>query len=204
VPVGSLRGQVTDPSGAAVAGATVAVLPAEGTSSNHDTNRDGIFEVKAARSWKYTVQGFRARFCAIFREDVGDCAGSPMVSNVHLAIQEQQERVIVSDSTTPLDTSGGSNAKLPYFEGQGSGGLCLMIGRIAGRSYRSCWSVCRTERRANLHRWFYRWTASSEIFHPKIPLNQNPFRADMTNWVTVELEILTKPGTDKFHGQFTD
>ena len=46
VPVGSVRGQVTDPSGAAVVGATVVVLPPEGASSSATTNRDGIFEVK--------------------------------------------------------------------------------------------------------------------------------------------------------------
>src|SRR5712692_8782618 len=118
VPVGSLRGQVTDPSSAAVAGATVAVLPAEGTSSTATTNRDGIFEVKPLAPGKYTVQVFAPGFAQFSVKDVAIAAGSPMVLNVHLAIQEQQERVIVSDSTTQLDTSGGSNANSLTLKGK--------------------------------------------------------------------------------------
>src|SRR5258705_2580490 len=69
VPVGGLRGQVTDPSGAAVAGATVAGLPAEGASSTATTNRDGIFEVKPLAPGKYTLQGFAPRFAQTSRTD---------------------------------------------------------------------------------------------------------------------------------------
>ncbi len=36
-PTGSVRGQVTDPSGAVIAGATVVVLPADGASSTATT-----------------------------------------------------------------------------------------------------------------------------------------------------------------------
>src|SRR5882757_7310215 len=61
-PNGSLRGQVTDPSGAAVVNATVVVLPADGASSNATTDRDGIFEVKPLVPGSYTVQVFAQGF----------------------------------------------------------------------------------------------------------------------------------------------
>jgi hypothetical protein len=99
---------VTDPSGAAVAGATVAVLTAEGAASTATTNRDGIFEVKLLAPGNYTVQVFAPGFAQTSVKDVAIVAGPPVVLNVRLAIQEQQEKVIVSDSTTQLDTSGGS------------------------------------------------------------------------------------------------
>src|SRR6266403_531624 len=118
VPVGSLRGQVTDPSGAAVVGATVVVLPAEGASSTTTTNRDGIFEVKPLAPGKYTVQVFAQGFAQFSLPDVAIAAGSPIVLNVHLAIEEQRERVVVSDSTTQLDTSGGSNANSLTLKGK--------------------------------------------------------------------------------------
>src|SRR5258707_7782580 len=97
LPVGSLRGQVTDPSGAAVVGATVVVLPAEGASSTATTNRDGIFDVKPLAPGKYTVQVFAQGFAQFSVSNVAVVAGSPVLLDVHLAIEEQREQAVVSD-----------------------------------------------------------------------------------------------------------
>jgi len=109
-PSGSLRGQVTDPSGAAVANATVVVLPADGASSTATTNRDGIFEVKPLAPGNYTVQIFAQGFAPFELKSVTVSIASARSLNIKLSIQEQQEKVVVSDSTTSLDTAGGSNA----------------------------------------------------------------------------------------------
>src|SRR5437899_3641579 len=90
VATGSLRGQVTDPSGAAVPGATVAVLPAEGPSSTTTTNRDGVFELKPLAPGKYIVQVFARGFAQFEVKDVAVTAGSPIVIAVHLSIEEQK------------------------------------------------------------------------------------------------------------------
>src|SRR5882724_2341684 len=77
VPTGALRGQVTDPSGAAVAGAAVVVLPTEGPSSTANTNRDGVFEVKPLAPGKYTVQVFAQGFAQFEVKEIAVSAGSP-------------------------------------------------------------------------------------------------------------------------------
>ena len=117
-PSGSLRGQVTDPSGAAVAGATVVALPAEGASSTVTTTRDGSFEIKSLAPGKYTVQVFAQGFAQFEAKDVAVTAAAPAVLNVKLTIQEQEEKVIVSDSATQLDTSGGNNANSITLKGK--------------------------------------------------------------------------------------
>src|SRR5713226_7799859 len=202
VPVGSLRGQVTDPSGAAVAGATVAVLPAEGTSSTATTNRDGIFEVKPLAPGKYTVQVFAPGFAQFSVQDVAIAAGSPMVLNVHLAIQEQQERVMVSDSTTQLDTSGGSNANSLTLKGKDlealsddpdelQDELTALAGPSAGPNggqiYIDGFTAGQLPPKSAIR---------------EIRINQNPFSAEYDHLGYGRIEILTKPGTDKLHGQF--
>jgi Carboxypeptidase regulatory-like domain/TonB dependent receptor len=201
VPVGSLRGLVTDPSGAAVAGATVAVLPAEGTSSTATTNRDGIFEVKPLAPGKYTVQVFAPGFAKFSVKDVAIAAGSPMVLNVHLTIQEQQERVIVSDSTTQLDTSGGSNANSLTLKGKDlealsddpdelQDELTALAGPSAGPNggqiYIDGFTAGQLPPKSSIR---------------EIRLNQNPFSAEYDKLGYGRIEILTKPGTDRFHGQ---
>jgi hypothetical protein len=201
VPVGSLRGQVTDPSGAAVAGASIAVLPTEGTASTATTNRDGIFEVKPLAPGKYTVQVFAPGFAQFSVKDVAIAAGSPMVLNVHLAIQEQQERVIVSDSTTQLDTSGGSNANSLTLKGKDlealsddpdelQDELTALAGPSAGPNggqiYIDGFTAGQLPPKSSIR---------------EIRLNQNPFSAEYDKLGYGRIEILTKPGTDKFHGQ---
>jgi len=201
VPVGSLRGQVTDPSGAAVAGAMVVVLPAQGASSTATTNRDGIFEVKPLAPGKYTVHVFAQGFAQFSVKDVAIATGAPVALNVHLAIQEQQERVVVSDSTTQLDTSGGSNANSLTLKGQDLDSLSddpdelqdeltalagPSAGPNGGQIYIDGFTAGQLPPKSSIR---------------EIRLNQNPFSAEYDKLGYGRIEILTKPGTDKFHGQ---
>ncbi len=201
VPVGSARGQVTDPSGAAVVGATVVVLPPEGASSSTTTNRDGIFEVKPLAPGKYTVQVFAQGFAQFSVSDVAVVAGSPVVLNVHLAIEEQREKVVVSDSTTQLDTSSGSNANSLTLKGKDlealsddpdelQDELTALAGPSAGPNggqiYIDGFTAGQLPPKSSIR---------------EIRLNQNPFSAEYDKLGYGRIEILTKPGTDKFHGQ---
>jgi hypothetical protein len=201
VPVGSIRGQVTDPSGAAVVGATVVVLPAEGASSTAATNRDGIFEVKPLAPGKYTVQVFAQGFAEFSVNDVVISTGTPFVLNVHLAIEEQKEKVVVSDSTTLLDTSGGSNANSLTLKGKDlealsddpdelQDELTALAGPSAGPNggqiYIDGFTGGQLPPKSSIR---------------EIRINQNPFSAEYDKLGYGRIEILTKPGTDKFHGQ---
>src|SRR5262249_6058159 len=82
---GSLRGQVLDPSGAAVAGATVLVLPAEGPTITSKTNRDGYYEAKVLPPGRYTVQVFATGFAPFEAKDIVVTAGSTAVLNARLS-----------------------------------------------------------------------------------------------------------------------
>ena len=105
---GSLRGQVVDPSGAAVAGATVMVLPAQGAAITATTNRDGSYEAKTLLPGKYAVQVFATGFAQFEAKDITIAAGSAAVLNVHLSIEEQKEKVEVRENAATLDTSAPS------------------------------------------------------------------------------------------------
>src|SRR5579862_9481884 len=53
---GSVHGQVTDPSGAAVPNAIVDVTPPSGQGATSKTGRDGTYEVKGLAPGNYTVK----------------------------------------------------------------------------------------------------------------------------------------------------
>src|SRR5947209_7965259 len=61
-PAGSIRGQVTDPSGAAITGATVILTPPTGSVLTAQTNGQGAYEFKLVPAGKYILtvvaQGF--------------------------------------------------------------------------------------------------------------------------------------------------
>src|SRR5258705_13919871 len=82
VPTGALRGQVTDPSGAAVAGAAVVVLPPGGPSRTGNTKRDGGFEVKPLAPGEYNVQVGWQRLAQFQGKENAVSAGSPVGFNI--------------------------------------------------------------------------------------------------------------------------
>ena len=62
---GVLRGQVTDPSGAAVVGATVLLTTPSGAAMDTTTNKDGVYEFKDLVPGKYELKAIAQGF-AVF------------------------------------------------------------------------------------------------------------------------------------------
>jgi hypothetical protein len=201
-PTGGVGGQVVDPSGAVVSGATIFVLPLEGASSTATTNREGFFEVKSLAPGKYRVQVIAQGFTPFESKDVDIAAGTPVVLNVRLTIEEQKEKVEVLDSSTQLDTSSGSNANSVTLKGKDlealsddpdelQDELTALAGPSAGPNggqiYIDGFTAGQLPPKSSIR---------------EIRLNQNPFSAEYDKLGYGRIEILTKPGTDKLHGQF--
>ena len=199
---GSLRGQVVDPSGAAVSGATVLILPAQGAAITATTGRDGSYEAKTLAPEKYTVQVFAAGFAPFEARDVSVTAGAAAVLNVHLTIEVQKEKVEVSENAATLDTSGAGNANSVTLTGKDlealsddpdemQDELTALAGPSAGPNggqiYIDGFTAGQLPPKSSIR---------------EIRVNQNPFSAEYDQLGYGRIEILTKPGTDKFHGQF--
>src|SRR6516162_7859532 len=59
---GVLRGQVTDPSGAAVVGATVLLTTPSGAAMDTTTNKEGVYEFKNLAPGSYEIKAVAAGF----------------------------------------------------------------------------------------------------------------------------------------------
>ncbi|MGA7645965.1 MAG: carboxypeptidase-like regulatory domain-containing protein, partial [Terriglobales bacterium] len=107
---GTLRGQVTDPSGAVVANATVAVLVSGGPTHSATTNKTGGYEIGNLPPGQYTVTANAQGFAVFVQSGVNVAAGQIAQFNIALDITVRQEKITVQEETPQVDTNPANNA----------------------------------------------------------------------------------------------
>ncbi len=201
-PTGVLRGQVTDPSGAAITDANVVMTPATGSPIAVTTNGQGAYEFKSLAPGKYTLtvvaQGF-----ALYENESVVVADQPLRLNVALAIEVEAQKVQVSETAPTIDVNPASNAgaivisgkeleALPDDPDELQADLEALAGPSAGpnggQMYIDGFTGGQLPPKSSIR---------------EIRINQNPFSSEYDKLGYGRIEIFTKPGTDKYHGQFS-
>jgi hypothetical protein len=200
---GTLRGQVTDPSGAVVPNAAVAVLVSGGQPHSATTNRSGNYEIGNLAPGKYTVTANAQGFAVFVQNDVDVAAGQIAQFNVMLDINVEQEKVNVQEEGPQLDVNPANNASAIVLSGKDlealpddpdelQSDLEALAGPSAGPNggqlYIDGFTGGQLPPKSSIR---------------EIRINQNPFSAEYDKLGYGRIEIFTKPGTDKYHGQFS-
>ncbi len=200
---GTLRGQVTDPSGAVVANATVAVLVSGGQTHSATTNRSGNYEVGNLPPGKYTVTANAQGFAVFVQSDVDVAAGRTAQFNISLDINVRQEKINVQEETPQVDVAPANNASAIVLNGKDlealpddpdelQSDLEALAGPSAGPNggqlYIDGFTGGQLPPKSSIR---------------EIRINQNPFSAEYDKLGYGRIEVFTKPGTDKYHGQFS-
>jgi Carboxypeptidase regulatory-like domain/TonB dependent receptor len=200
---GTLRGQVTDPSGAVVTNATVAALVSGGQTHSVTTNRSGGYEIGNLAPGKYTVTANAEGFAVFVQNDVDVAAGQVAQFNISLDINVQKEKVNVQEETPQVDVNPASNASAIVLSGKDlealpddpdelQSDLEALAGPSAGPNggqlYIDGFTGGQLPPKSSIR---------------EIRINQNPFSAEYDKLGYGRIEVFTKPGTDKFHGQFS-
>jgi len=199
---GTLRGQVTDPSGSSIANATVIVTTPTGNAITATTNREGIYEIKNLAQGKYGVKVISQGFAPFETSNVEVLAGQIQKLDVPLTIEVREEKVTVTDqAAAALDTNPANNAGAIVLQGKDlealsddpdelQSDLQALAGPSAGPNggqiYIDGFTGGQLPPKASIR---------------EIRINQNPFSAEYDKLGYGRIEILTKPGTDQFHGQ---
>src|SRR6202521_5357536 len=200
---GTLRGQVTDPSGSVIANAAVIVTTATGNALTAITNRDGIYEFKSLFPGKYGVKVIAQGFAAFEASNFEVLAGQIQKLDVPLTIEVREENVTVTDqAAAALDTNPANNAGAIVLQGKDlealsddpddlQSDLQALAGPSAGPNGGQIYID-----------GFTGGTLPSKDSIREIRINQNPFSPEFDKLGYGRIEILTKPGTDKLHGNF--
>jgi hypothetical protein len=199
---GTFRGQVTDPSGAAVGNATVQVITPGGAAMTATTNRDGNFELTGIAPGKYDVKVIATGFTVFEKPEVEIAGGQAQKLTVTLTIEVREEKVQVTDSTTQVDVNPANNAGMVVMQGKDLEALSddpdelqSELQALAGPSAGPNGGQIYID-------GFTGGTLPPKASIREIRINQNPFSAEYDRLGYGRIEILTKPGTDQFHGEF--
>ncbi len=195
----SLHGLVTDPSGAFVPGAIVQLL---GPSGEQRTKTDnlGRYSFATLRPGKYTVRVIAKGFSVDQKTEVDIAAATEL--NSQLVIQAESQVVNVEDEANSVSTDPTANgtalvlhekelAALSDDPDELQQELQAMAGPGAGPNGGQIYIDGFTG--GNM-------PPKSSI--REVRINSNPFSAEYDRPGFGRIEILTKPGTDKIHGQF--
>ncbi|MGA9760033.1 MAG: carboxypeptidase regulatory-like domain-containing protein, partial [Candidatus Sulfotelmatobacter sp.] len=200
---GTLRGQVTDPSGAAIANANVVMTPAAISSTPITTqaNGQGFYEFKGLATGQYTLTVVAPGFSVYENDNVVITGDQPLRLNVAMAIQVEEQKVQVSDTAPVVDVNPANNAgaitisgkeleALPDDPDELLTDLQALAGPSAGPNggqlYIDGFTAGQLPPKESIR---------------EIRINSNPFSAEYDKLGYGRIEVFTKPGTDKFHGQ---
>lgn len=199
---GVVRGQVTDPSGAAVTNAIVVLKGSDGQSRTVHTDREGTYEVKSLEAGKYSLKASAKGFADFETDYLSIVAGQVQRLDIPLSIKVEEEKVTVETQTAKVDVNPSDNASSIVLTGKDLDALSddpdelqsdlealagPSAGPDGGQLYIDGFTAGQLPPKSAIR---------------EIRINQNPFSAEYDKLGYGRIEIFTKPGSDQYHGQF--
>jgi hypothetical protein len=196
---GSVTGVVQDTLGAVVVGATVTAVDANLKEKTATSDQRGAFTITGLAPGKYTVRVVAANFALYENTEVEVAAGKKAEIIVPMTVQAVDEQVTIDTntgvSTDPDATAGATVLKgkdldaLPDDPDELEAALQALAGPGAGPNGGQIYIDGFTGGRL-----------PPKDAIREIRVNQNPFSAEFDRLGFGRIEILTKPGSDKWRG----
>jgi len=204
----TVTGIVQDPDQAIIPGATVTLTPASGKLQTTPSKSDGTYTFHGVAPGTYTLSVNAAGFAAFVKQGVVVTAGANLDVDANMALADATQVVNVTTDTVQLSVDPENNASSTVISGDALNALSddpdelqteleALAGPSAGPSGGQIYIDGFTGGQL---------PPKSSIL--AIRINSNPFSAQYDQLGYGRIEILTKPGTDQFHGsgsfQFQD
>lgn len=197
----TVSGLVADPDDALIPGATVTLTQASGKAFTAQSQSDGSYVVRNVPAGTYSLTVTMNGFASFVKVGVRLTAGQTLTQNVKMAIQAQSQTVQVTAQSAQVGVDQDSNASSTTIKGKDldalsddpdelSSELTALAGPAAGPNggqiYVDGFTGGQLPPKSSIR---------------EIRVNQNPFSAQFDRLGYGRVEVFTKPGTDKFHGQ---
>jgi hypothetical protein len=197
---GTLRGTVTDEFGGALIGATVTVVNQSGVEKSVVTDNDGNYVVSGLTPGAYTVRAVANGFAVFEAADVDITAARREPLDIKLSVTIEEQKVTVSGDQRNIGTDSESNANAIVLRGKDLDALpddpddlAAALSALAGPSVGP-----------NGGQIFIDGFTGGRI-PPKeaireVRVSQNPLNAENDRPGFGRIDILTRPGYDRWRG----
>jgi len=198
-----LEGQVTDPSGALIPEAAVHLTGPDGAVRNVMTDTAGRYRFAALAPGTYSLRIVSQGFSPFERTNITVASGVTQTVNAQLEIEQPTQQITVAGEGQQLGVSASQNAGQIVLQGSDldafsddpedlSNELQMLAGPAQGPNGGQ----------------IYIDGFSDGVMPPKasirdIRVNQNPFSAEYDRVGFGRVDVRTKPGSDKYHGQLS-
>src|SRR5687768_11606568 len=199
--VGSLKGQVLDELGGAIVGAAVTAIDSRGVEKSSVTNDSGNYTITGLAPGKYTLRAVNAGFAMYESTEVEVIAGRPLQLDITLKVAIEEQKVTIAADSRELSVEPENNAGAVVLKGEDlealpddpddlAAALQALAGPSAGPNggqiFVDGFTGGRLPPRASIR---------------EVRINSNPFSAEYDRLGFGRIEILTRPGTDRYRGQ---
>lgn len=199
---GTLTGSVKDDTGGVIPGAVVTLTDSSGNTKTTKTGADGTYTFRGVAPGTYTLSATYAGLQQTAVVAVNVTAGQSTSGNIVMTVQTQKQEVTVTESgNNQVSTEASNNASalvlrqedldaLPDDPDDLQADLQALAGPSAGPGGNQIFIDGFTGGRL----------PPKESIR-EIRINSNPFSAEFDKLGYGRIQIFTKPGSDKFHGQ---
>ncbi len=196
---GALRGEVVDPSGAVVPNASLALTLGQGT-INGKSDAEGRYLFRNLASGSYTITVNAKGFAPLTLTDVGIAAGQTKDLNLPLVIAVQNQEVTVAGENESVSINPDQNASATVLKG----GDLDALSDDPNELQNELQALAGPAAGPNGGQIYIDGFEGGQI-PPKssileVRVNQNPFSAEYDHIGYGRIEIITKPGSQKFKG----
>jgi uncharacterized membrane protein YgcG len=198
----TVRGQVADPSGALIAGAKIAMTTTSGEEvASVVSDASGSFLIRGLNPGDYIVRATSDGFVPFQSSIITLTARQAKRVDIVMAIEVAQQSVSVSDDVAEVNVEAAGNTSAVVLTGDHLDALADDPDELANELS----ALAGPAAGPNGGEIFIDGFSGGEL-PPKsaileIRVNQNPFSAEFDRLGYGRIEILTKPGTQKLHGQ---
>ncbi|MCA1568643.1 MAG: carboxypeptidase regulatory-like domain-containing protein [Acidobacteria bacterium] len=195
---GTLRGRVTDQFNAVVVNAAVTVLDEKGDEKTTTTDAEGSYVFKNLRPGRYTVRASAAGFAVYENESLQVVTSRQTQLDISLQVTLGEQRITVTE--TPLSTDSDSNSDQLILRGKDLDALPDDPDELAAALQALAGPAAGPDGGQILTDGFTGGLVPPKESIREVRNNQNPFSAEHDRPGFGNIQILTRPGGDKFHG----
>ena len=198
----TVRGRITDPTGALIPGTQITISNAKGqTIGSATADAGGNYEVHTPAG-TYSITATTQGFAPFVSQGIPLAAGQAKRIDIKMAIETADQTVTVTEDSPTVSVDADSNSNSLVIKDKDlealsddpdelSNELSALAGPSAGPNggqiYIDGFTGGQLPPKSSIR---------------EIRVNQNPYSAEYDRLGFGRIEILTKPGTDKFHGSF--